>query len=217
MPDKDENRSFPLMRLPLEIRLETYSYALIAPTGVVLRRRQEMKLANSRWYSVPDHKDIKITHLTSILRASREIYEESLPVFYGANTFHTSTHLYEGVPGGRARVPTQSLFNCRTQLSFMRHISIGWVRTYPLWSAKYGWTRWIDGSIARVLNDVEKHLPKLKSLKLEVLSTSHFTLRPSFSKQVGRWESGVALKKPWIGCRLSLSSLLGLSRHCWRN
>ena len=37
MPNKDENRSFPLMRLPLEIRLETYSYALAAPNGVVLR------------------------------------------------------------------------------------------------------------------------------------------------------------------------------------
>ncbi|CAD6593158.1 MAG: hypothetical protein ASARMPREDX12_006869 [Alectoria sarmentosa] len=193
MPNKDENRSFPLMRLPLEIRLETYSYALVAPNRVILRRPQEMKFQNSRRYSIPI--GINVTRLTSILRASREIYEESLPVFYGTNTFQTSTHPYEDMPWEEAQVPTQSLFNCRTQLSFMRHISIDWVRAYPLWSAKSGWTRWIDESIARVLNDVEKHLPKLKSLKLEVLSTSHFTLRPSFSKQVRRWESNVALKK----------------------
>ena len=63
----------------------------------------------------------------------------------------------------------------------MRHISIDW--NYPLGSERSKLTRWIDELIARVLNDVERHLPKLKSLK-EALSTSHFAHGRTFQSKL---------------------------------
>ncbi|KAL8907067.1 MAG: hypothetical protein Q9171_006014 [Xanthocarpia ochracea] len=72
-----EDDPFPFMRLPPEVRTMVYDEVLVASPSISIMS-QYLRLPVHMGYSPPT---------TELLRASKTLYHEAIPIFYGHNTF----------------------------------------------------------------------------------------------------------------------------------
>lgn len=91
----DLRRRIPLMKLPPEIRALVYHYAFLQTRDSrahVVQKSGEAQLQNrSRFYG--DGSDADFEH--AVTRTSRQIRNESLPVFYATHRFHLGAASFE--------------------------------------------------------------------------------------------------------------------------
>ncbi|KAL8912171.1 MAG: hypothetical protein Q9171_002805 [Xanthocarpia ochracea] len=92
IPAAIQQESFPLMRLPPELRCMIYREVLVAKRDIIVPRPywSYIRDHNIRFYRVYDNYDPyhSSSATCQIFRVSKALYNEAMPVYFGENTFH---------------------------------------------------------------------------------------------------------------------------------
>lgn len=108
-------RHFPFLRLPAELRNKIYMYALGGKTWIIA-----LQGGRGSYQSQPDLDDVS-THPMALLQSCRQVYAEASLFPYAYNTF-------EGWHGGHLHVWVQSLsHDQRTAVASIRRTQRSWV------------------------------------------------------------------------------------------
>lgn len=116
-----EDKPFPFMKLPVELREKVYSEFLVSPNSVIFdasTRPRLLKYVPKETHSIKQHKK----DAASLFATSRAVYHEATPTYFGLNTFHFNTL------DKMARVLSVLRLNLRRSI---RSISVDFIGTTP--------------------------------------------------------------------------------------